>query len=392
MAGKDKLSKEVEEQIQSLASDVYIQIEEKLTQLICTAMPKEPAKKISIKQSPDYLALQANYQTSQNALAENNKKLSEQTHQLEQVFSVQKKQLHQEQTQSDTQNQQLQSQIASNEKKLLEQRQEISQLNNRLAVFSMQEEALIEHLNTVEKQRDNSDNTLQKAEISFKKTEELHTNSSIEQKNQIKELTQKLATAVIDLDNTQAQYQQQTTLFKQESEQKATQLSKRFQQFKIAEEDQQKIVADQQAQLVDLDEKVKKKTIEAKNANQLINKLNNEKSQIKQQLADTKENDVQLKELQQAQEVSLLKSQITLAQEGQENILNRFNATREKQEKDNDQIRETIKYLRDENNDMITQNNRQKKAFIEQTSELEHKLTEYRLKFEYAQKQLTQNS
>ncbi|MFT7008094.1 MAG: hypothetical protein ACJAXJ_002633, partial [Colwellia sp.] len=331
MAGKDKLSKEVEEQIQSLASDVYIQIEEKLTQLICTAMPKEPAKQISIKQSPDYLALQANYQTSQNALAENNKKLSEQTHQLEQVFSVQ--------------NQKLQSQIASNEKKLLEQRQEISQLNNRLAVFSMQEEALIEHLNTVEQQRDNSDNTLQKAEISFKKTEELHTNSSIEQKNQIKELTQKLATAVIDLDNTQAQYQQQTTLFKQESEQKATQLSKRLQQFKIAEEDQQKIVADQQAQLVDLDEKVKKKTIEAKNANQLINKLNNEKSQIKQQLADTKENDVQLKELQQAQEVSSLKSQVTLAQEGQENILNRFNATREKQEKDNDQIRETIKYL-----------------------------------------------
>jgi hypothetical protein len=378
MAGKDKLSKEVEEQIQSLASDVYIQIEEKLTQLICTAMPKEPAKQISIKQSPDYLALQANYQISQNALAENNKKLSEQTHQLEQVFSVK--------------NQQLQSQIASNEKKLLEQRQEISQLNNRLAVFSMQEEALIEHLNTVEQQRDNSDNTLQKAEISFKKTEELHTNSSIEQKNQIKELTQKLATAVIDLDNTQAQYQQQTTLFKQESEQKSTQLSKRFQQFKIAEEDQQKIVADQQAQLVDLDEKVKKKTIEAKNANQLINKLNNEKSQIKQQLADTKENDVQLKELQQAQEVSSLKSQVTLAQEGQENILNRFNATREKQEKDNDQIRETIKYLRDENNDMITQNNRQKKAFIEQTSELEHKLTEYRLKFEYAQKQLTQNS
>jgi hypothetical protein len=378
MAGKDKLSKEVEEQIQSLASDVYIQIEEKLTQLICTAMPKEPAKQISIKQSPDYLALQANYQISQNALAENNKKLSEQTHQLEQVFSVK--------------NQQLQSQIASNEKKLLEQRQEISQLNNRLAVFSMQEEALIEHLNTVEQQRDNSDNTLQKAEISFKKTEELHTNSSIEQKNQIKELTQKLATAVIDLDNTQAQYQQQTTLFKQESEQKSTQLSKRFQQFKIAEEDQQKIVADQQAQLVDLDEKVKKKTIEAKNANQLINKLNNEKSQIKQQLADTKENDVQLKELQQAQEVSSLKSQVTLAQEGQENILNRFNATREKQEKDNEQIRETIKYLRDENNDMITQNNRQKKAFIEQTSELEHKLTEYRLKFEYAQKQLTQNS
>jgi TATA-binding protein-associated factor Taf7 len=90
--------------------------------------------------------------------------------------------------------------------------------------------------------------------------------------------------------------------------------------------------------------------------------------------------------------VSSLKSQVTLAQEGQQKILNRFNASREKKEKDNDKVRETIKYLRDENNDMITDNNRQKEAFIEQTSELEHKLTEYRLKFEYAQKQLTQNS
>lgn len=41
---------------------------------------------------------------------------------------------------------------------------------------------------------------------------------------------------------------------------------------------------------------------------------------------------------------------------------------------------------------MITQNNIQKQAFIDKTSELEHKLIEYRLKFEYVQKQLTQNS
>ncbi len=45
MAEKDKLSKEQEEQIQSLASDVYIQIEEKLTQLICAATPKDSTEK-----------------------------------------------------------------------------------------------------------------------------------------------------------------------------------------------------------------------------------------------------------------------------------------------------------------------------------------------------------
>ncbi len=91
-------------------------------------------------------------------------------------------------------------------------------------------------------------------------------------------------------------------------------------------------------------------------------------------------------------EVESLKSQTKLAQEGQQNILNRFNTSRDKQAKYNDQVRETIKYLRDENSEMITQHNEKKKQFIEQTHDLESKLTEYRLKFEYAQKQLTQNS
>jgi chromosome segregation ATPase len=245
MAGKDKLSNEVEEQIQSLARDVYILIEEKLTHFISTATPKEPAKQISIKQSLDYFALQANYQTSQNELAQKNKKLSEQIYQLEQALSVHKNKPRQEQTEANVQNQQ--SQIVSNEKKLLEQAQVLSQ----------------QQIN------------------------------QLEIKNQ--ELTNRLITEQADI------------------------------------------------------------------------KLYQKK-------------------------VSSLKSQVTLAQEGQQKIFNRFNASREKQEKDNDKVRETIKYLRDENNDMITDNNRQKEAFIEQTSELENKLTEYRLKFEYAQKQLTQNS
>lgn len=512
MAGKDKLSKEVEEQIQSLASDVYIQIEEKLTQLICTVTPKEPAKQISIEQNSAYLALQANYQASQHELAENSKNLSEQIHQLEQsanalkeqladeinkkegrelnfqveltqnninftetierlehenillkstltqeqkklsseqkiletalseqetkfnqtivnleqALSAQKNKSHQEQTKANAQNQQSQSQIASNDKKLLEQQQEMSELNNSLAVFLAQEKILTDRLNTVEQQRINSDNKLHKAEASWKKTDEMQTNRLTEQKDQITELTKQLTTAVIDLEHTQAQYQQQKSSFLQESEQKSSQLSEQLQQSQIVEENQQKVVTDQQAQLVDLDEKIKKKIKEAQDAKQAIKQLNNEQSQIKQQqLIDKKENDSQQKEQQQVQqvsqqqinqleiknqeltnnliteqediklyqkEVSSLKSQVTLAQEGQENILNRFNATREKQERDNDQVRETIKYLRDENNDMITQNNIQKEAFIEKTSELEHKLTEYRLKFEYAQKQLTQNS
>lgn len=508
MAEKDKLSKEVEEQIQSLASEVYIQIEERLTQLISTVTPKELAKKINVEQEPAYLALQSDYQASQEELVEKTRNLSEKIHhleqststlknqledeqnkqesselnyqveltqnninftetierlehentqlksrfkkeqeklsreqqslkielndktanssqaieKLEQALSAQKDHLHQEQTQVDEQNQQLESQIVSNETKLFEQQQEIAALNEDIVTRAAQEQNLTERLNTVEQQRDHSDNKFQKEEASWKKTEEMQASSLAEQKNKIQELTKQLNAS----ERTQAQHQQQADSLTQESEQKAYQLTEQLKQSQIAKEKQQKVVIDQQTQLFDLNDIIKKKTTEEQNVKKEIEQLKNEQSQIKQQqLADKKTNDLYQKQQQQAQEisqqktheleiknqeltnnlitekadiqlyqkeVSTLKSETMLAQEGYENILNRFNTNREKQEKDNDQVRETIKYLRDENNDMITQNNSQKENYIEQINELDHKLTEYRLKFEYAQKQLIQNS
>ena len=551
MAEKDKISKEVEEQIQILASEVYIQIEEKLTQLISTVTSKELSNKINVEQDPTYLALQNDYQASQNELVEKSKNLSEQIHQLEQntttlkkqlddernkqadseaileakhddlatktaqlvqenidvkqqlvdeinkqesselnyqveltqhninftetierlehentqlkstvrkeqeklfseqqslktvlsnktanssqaiekleqALSEQKIQLHQEQTKAVTHNQQLQNQLTVNEKERLEQQQKIAMLNESLAVLTTQEKNLTECLNSVEQQRNKSDNKLQEVEESSKKIEELQAGSLAEQKIQIQELTKQLNTSVSDLERTQVQHQQQTISLKQASEQKATQLIEQLQQAQIVEEKQQEIVVDQQTQLFDLNEKMKKKTKEEQDSKQEIEQLQNEQSQIKQQqLSDKETNDLYQRQQQQAQEisqqkiaqleiknqelinsliieqadiqlyqkeVSTLKSEMTLAQEGYENLLNRFNTNREKQEKDNDQVRETIKYLRDENNDMITQNNRQEEVFIEKISELEYKLTEYRLKFEYAQKQLIEKS
>lgn len=590
MAEKDKLSKEVEEQIQSLASEVYIQIEERLTKLISTVMPKELVQKINVEQEPAYLALKSDYQASQDELVEKTKNLSEQIHnleqntstlknqledeidkqegselnyqveltqnninftetierlehentqlkstlkkeqeklsreqqslkielsdktvnssqtieKLEQALSAQKEQLHQEQTQVDEQNQQLeskiesnkkelleqeqtiatlkeslailvaqeqrlkaelsektensnqtievlkqelsvqkeqfnqeqtqasvhnqqlQSQIVSNETKLFEQQQEIAALNKDIVARAAQEQNLTDRLSAVEQQRNHSDNKLQKEEANWEKTEELQASRLAEQKNQIQELTKQLNASVIDLERTKAQHQQQKDSLTQESEQKTYQLTEQLQQSQIANEKQQKVVIDQQAQLFDLNELIKKKTTEEQDSKKEIEQLKNEQSQIKQQqLADKKTYDLYQNQQQQAQEisqqkiheleiknqeltnslitekadiqlyqkeVSTLKSETSLAKEGYENILNRFNTNREKQEKDNDQVRETIKYLRDENNDMITQNNIQKENYIEQINELEHKLTEYRLKFEYAQKQLIQNS
>ena len=512
MAEKDKLSKEVEEQIQSLASEIYIQIEERLTKLISTVMPKELAQKINVEQEPAYLALKSDYQASQDELVEKTKNLSEQIHNLEQntstlknqledeidkqegselnyqveltqnninftetierlehentqlkstlkkeqeklsrqeqrlkaelsektensnqtievlkqELSVQKEQFNQEQTQASVHNQQLQSQIVSNETKLFEQQQEIAALNKDIVARAAQEQNLTDRLSAVEQQRNHSDNKLQKEEANWEKTEELQASRLAEQKNQIQELTKQLNASVIDLERTKAQHQQQKDSLTQESEQKTYQLTEQLQQSQIANEKQQKVVIDQQAQLFDLNELIKKKTTEEQDSKKEIEQLKNEQSQIKQQqLADKKTYDLYQNQQQQAQEisqqkiheleiknqeltnslitekadiqlyqkeVSTLKSETSLAKEGYENILNRFNTNREKQEKDNDQVRETIKYLRDENNDMITQNNIQKENYIEQINELEHKLTEYRLKFEYAQKQLIQNS
>jgi len=293
-------------------------------------------------------------------------------------------------------------------------------------VSSEQEQSLTKRLNTAEQQRNTSDNKLLQAEEDWKKVDEMQSNRLTEQEQKISELTKKLSTSQSELAQVQVLHQQQISSFKQESEQKASQLSEQLVKSQNTAINQQKVVEDQQAQLVGLDEKIKQKTKEEQEYKQEIKQLNSVQAQIKQQqLADKKDHDLQYKQQQQAQEVSQqliseleesikeltsnlvaeqadikryqkegasLTSQLASAKEEQENILNRFNAMREKQEKDNDQVRETIKYLRDENNDMITQNNIQKEGYIERINELEHKLTEYRLKFEYAQKQLTQNS
>ena len=119
-------------------------------------------------------------------------------------------------------------------------------------------------------------------------------------------------------------------------------------------------------------------------AQQNIIELEKANEQLNKQI-ETEQNDIKLYQ----QEVTVLNDQVKVAQEGQENILNRFNTNRDKQEVENNKVRETIKFLRDENHQLISDNGEQKAQFDDQINELEHKLTEYRLKFEYAQKQLT---
>ncbi len=118
-------------------------------------------------------------------------------------------------------------------------------------------------------------------------------------------------------------------------------------------------------------------------ATQKLIDLEKTNTELTKQL-DTEQHDIK----RYQQEVLSLKDEIKVAQEGQDNILQRFNSNREKQEHDNNKVRETIKFLRDENHNLMSTHAEETASLSDKINELEHKLTEYRLKFEYAQKQL----
>jgi chromosome segregation ATPase len=81
------------------------------------------------------------------------------------------------------------------------------------------------------------------------------------------------------------------------------------------------------------------------------------------------------------QEITHLKENYESANNNAQQVKQRAEANKEKQESEFTKARDTIKYLRDENLDLNTK-------LDKQVTELEDKLREYRLRFEYAQKQL----
>jgi len=296
MTEKDTLSKEVEEQLQRLASDVSIQIEEKLTHILCGAIPKESS--------------------------EQNRTLSEQILQLEKKMITLKEELDDERSKNEINEAKLIAHNAESSRIFSELQQENTSIKQRLA-------------GEIEKQKNTQ-------------TEKLPTTQIASEEQELKEQQQKI------------------TILNKKLATLETQEQSLAERLHISESD----LVNSQAQH---QERINQLTVKNQ---ELSTSLVTKKADIKSYQA----------------EISSLKDQVTKTRQEQESILNRFNANREKQEKDNNKVRETIKYLRDENNEMINQINEHKEEAIEKINALEHKLTEYRLKFEYAQKQLTQNS
>ncbi|WNC72457.1 hypothetical protein RGQ13_00350 [Thalassotalea psychrophila] len=80
-------------------------------------------------------------------------------------------------------------------------------------------------------------------------------------------------------------------------------------------------------------------------------------------------------------EVTRLESLLELERDKIAEYVQKNAAVRSRQDSSDDQIRNTLKALRDENHEL-------KRQLNDEVAEMESKLTEYRLKFEYAQKQI----
>ena len=178
MADKNKLPKDVEEQIQGLASDVYIQIEEKLTQLISTAVQAEvgnAAERQSKNLSEKEQSLEKNFSEKQQShvkeiellkqsLADkaNEKETFKQSFQveltqktinytetierLERELVNAKKQSSKEQNDKQGSALKLEEKLLEVEQKLNDKTHETDGLNGRIMVLTEQEQSLTKQL------------------------------------------------------------------------------------------------------------------------------------------------------------------------------------------------------------------------------------------------------
>jgi len=512
MVDKNKLSKDVEEQIQSLASDVYIQVEEKLTLLITTAVKAEMSQK-TVQQSKDLSdkeeSLQKGFseknqlQTNEieklkQALAE--KKIDEETakqnfqveitqksiNYSETIEALQKEldNLNKNSKQEDAKKSSdinLEEKLLEAEQKVNDKSKEVDGLNGRIMVLTEQEQNLAKQLVVAKENAQLSDKkqneavTASKAEAEASAKQQIDAlNEKIKQfenesarikaeaeasaKQQIDALNEKIKQFENESARIKAEALQSNDSKVKELDQKIVQLTEQIKQEQNGKAELQQQLSEQQKAIdteqdknkqaeqrsQDYQAKIIKITEQAVADKQplmdQIKSLNEGTEQLKQQHVndikvineagelvkqqhldeikaintagqeakgiqsaaqqniielekanveltknlEIEKNDVKLTQ----QEVTVLNEQLKVAQDGQENILQRFNSNREKQEIENTKVRDTIKFLRDENHELTSASVEQKTDFTAQLNELEHKITEYRLKFEYAQKQL----
>jgi chromosome segregation ATPase len=448
MVDKNTLSKGIEEQIQGLASDVYIQVEEKLTQLITSVVATEMSKNkehqnktltekeqslnkdfvqkdqahqsevTNLKQALTEKDLDAKtaQQNFQVELTQNTINYTETIKQLEnQVANLTKTTTEQHNSQQSGNNK-LSKTLQNTEQNLADKTKEIIKLQDQVSALMNKELALNAELTLVNEQSLSHQTQLSEAVLAAKEQ------ANIDAKEEIESLVKKNQTLVETHTQIQADMQKNSdeaiqaveltitehvSQVQKEQQSKAELQQQLSAQQKIVDTAQDKIIRIEQeckdyqlsitkfTEQAELAKKAHQDELKAINdageeakqlqtaAQQNIIELEKAKTSLEQQVA-TEQQDVKLYQ----KEVTVLAEQLKVAQEGQDNILERFNSNREKQEIENTKVRETIKFLRDENHDLLTAKSVETTEYTDKINELEHKLTEYRLKFEYAQKQL----
>jgi chromosome segregation ATPase len=448
MVDKNTLSKGIEEQIQGLASDVYIQVEEKLTQLITSVVATEMSKNkehqnktltekeqslnkdfvqkdqahqsevTNLKQALTEKDLDAKtaQQNFQVELTQNTINYTETIKQLENKVANLTKTTTEQHNSQQSGNNKLSKTLQNTEQNLADKTKEIIKLQDQVSALMNKELALNAELTLVNEQSLSHQTQLSEAVLAAKEQ------ANIDAKEEIESLVKKNQTLVETHTQIQADMQKNSdeaiqaveltitehvSQVQKEQQSKAELQQQLSAQQKIVDTAQDKIIRIEQeckdyqlsitkfTEQAELAKKAHQDELKAINdageeakqlqtaAQQNIIELEKAKTSLEQQVA-TEQQDVKLYQ----KEVTVLAEQLKVAQEGQDNILERFNSNREKQEIENTKVRETIKFLRDENHDLLTAKSVETTEYTDKINELEHKLTEYRLKFEYAQKQL----
>ncbi len=390
MIDNNKLSREVEEQIQSLASDVYMQVEEKLTYLITQEIKAEMSES-RVQQSK---SLSEKEQVLQEDFAKQQLRQENEIKQLKQALA--EKEVDEETAKQNFQVEITQQTINYNEtiealeKKLSNLEQITSNKNNEK---HSNEQKLAESLLAVEQQLNDKSNEVDglNSRIMVLTEQEQSLTKQLVAANENTQLSQRQQNEAMIAVKAQAEAQQGNVSKIAEFEQKVPQLKEQFaiekqqliDQIKSMREGIEQLEQQYLDEIKMLNEAGEQAKILQVSAQQAIIELEKTKEQLHHKI-ETEQKDVKLYQ----QQVTELTEQVKVAQEEQDNILQRLNNTRDKQEIENNKVRETIKFLRDENHQLINETTDQKADYIEQLNVIEHKLTEYRLKFEYAQKQL----
>jgi len=302
MLAPKKISKELEEQIQNLASDIYIQVEDKIISLLTNYHQKENLSTQEIEQHSLYQSLQHKLQNANKELDQakqgdqQNNELIKNSIQKQQQIDALKHQLREISTE-------LAQEKIEHKRGLAAKEQLENSLKTQISAIQAEHNALMEKITILDEQASAQRNVI--AEIATHQQQNEQIELLKQQNNQIEQ-------AMNDLKSSHAQ---QVLL-----------ATKEFEQLKLVHEEAMKKLLAEQQNSVEMSEK--------KWADQLI--------QLQQRLV----------------------------------------SARDQLRKDGDNARDTIKYLRDENIDLNAK-------LEQQVSALEGKLTEYRLRFEYAQKQLS---